>query len=388
MKLVQFLRPLFLVALGLHGLLLFIPTGESDPAVIEDIALDERPESDDADLLAAPPVPGNLPVPDPNVSTKTAPAGATANPAQTRVTARAATTPARPATRARPPVAPRGAPRATPRATPNTANTDEDTTANSTTDADSSESSQTNSTATDNNQQTAANGSGLPDLSGQQAENNDASEENASAGSDPTGGSRLTELASGVIRDFPDAVATLEALVAAFDKSLTYSEIKTTDESAQRSRDQWTANLQQQANTSSPESIDITEISDALQITYPLQVSENLLLEDELKEHLNGREISVCLEEEPSNAEVGILFDAQGDPAEEPTILRSTGYMLLDEEIKARVMAPESLPSGSPLASGLASALSRRSSAYILEVSVNYDKQSCVSLSDLQKQGE
>ncbi|MEO0885352.1 MAG: hypothetical protein AAFY54_05390, partial [Cyanobacteria bacterium J06648_10] len=160
------------------------------------------------------------------------------------------------------------------------------------------------------------------------------------------------------------------------------------DESAQRSRDQWTANLQQQANTSSPESIDITEISDALQITYPLQVSDNLLLEDELKEHLNGREISVCLEEEPSNAEVGILFDAQGDPAEEPTILRSTGYMLLDEEIKARVMAPESLPSGSPLASGLASALSRRSSAYILEVSVNYDKQSCVSLSDLQKQGE
>ena len=385
MKLVQFLRPLFFVALGLHGLLLFIPTGETESAVIEDIALDERPESE-TNLLAAPPTLGSLPVPDPNVSSRasirTAPAGATAKPAPTRVATRAATparsaASARPSARTRPPVALRGA--------PNTNNTNEDKAENqnnnSSTETDSSESSQNNSSTPNNAQQTAANQSSLPDLLVQQAEQNESDgRPEGNVGGDTTNVSRLTALASSAIRDFPGAVESLEALVAAFDKSLAYNEAETMNERAKRSRDQWTANLQQQANTSSPESVAITEISDAFQISYPIQVSEDLLLEEDLKEQLSGREVSVCLEKDPSNAEVGVFFDAQGNVVDEPTILRSTGYLLLDEEVKAMVVNARSLPPGNLLASPQ----NRRSNAYILEVNVNYDKESCVSLSDLR----
>lgn len=372
MKLVQFLRPLFFVALGLHGLALFIPTGDSDPAVIEDIALDEQPESS-ASSSAAPPVPGSLPVPDPNVSTGTASTAAKAKPTPARTAAaqtanRSAAV--RPAPRARPPVAPRRSPNANSAET-NSADNDRSTDADTPSD---------DTSATNDDQSANANQSGLPDLSAQQPDV-DANDDSTQQEENDADNSRLAVLVGGVIRDFPDAVASLEALLVVFDKSLSYDEAKTTDESAKRSRDRWKSTLEQQANNSIPEAIAITEVPDAIQISYPLKASENLLLEDDLKEHLSGREFSICLEEEPSKAEVGVVFDAQGSPVEAPTIIRSTGYMLLDEEIKAAVANLENMPSSSPLPS----VQNRRSNAYILEANVSYDESACVSLESLRK---
>ncbi|MEL6882442.1 MAG: hypothetical protein AAFP09_18095, partial [Cyanobacteria bacterium J06607_10] len=86
MKLIQIIRPLFFVAVGLHVLVLFVPVGASDPEVIEDVELSEL--SEDKKPAAAP---GPSPVPDPNVAA--APAAATA-------AKPAATTGRRPAARA------------------------------------------------------------------------------------------------------------------------------------------------------------------------------------------------------------------------------------------------------------------------------------------------
>ena len=77
---------------------------------------------------------------------------------------------------------------------------------------------------------------------------------------------------------------------------------------------------------------------------------------------------------------MGVLFDAQGELIAPPTILRSTGYMALDAEIKARLTAAEQWSNSHPLANRQ----TRRSNAYVVGVEVDYDGDACVSLTDLK----
>ncbi|MEL6606013.1 MAG: hypothetical protein AAFP20_22600, partial [Cyanobacteria bacterium J06614_10] len=98
-------------------------------------------------------------------------------------------------------------------------------------------------------------------------------------------------------------------------------------------------------------------------VTYPLEVSE-----------IPDRQpLSLCLEQEPHDAEIGVLFDADGDIVDRPTVIRSTGYSALNEQIQATVAAYEDFPSD------------RSSKAYNFEIEIEYDDEACVSLEDLKE---
>jgi hypothetical protein len=153
--------------------------------------------------------------------------------------------------------------------------------------------------------------------------------------------------------------------VSELSELLAYSEADTDDRSASQNRADWIADIQRQANVGTIESIEPTEISDLTEIAYPIEVSEQADME--------ARSLSLCLEKVPHNAEVGVLFDAQGDVADEPALLRSTGYAAINDEIIATVLGYEDFPPN------------RSSKAYLLEFDINYDAETCVSLEELKE---
>jgi len=163
-----------------------------------------------------------------------------------------------------------------------------------------------------------------------------------------------------VTRDLPKSLLDLASRL---DQSLTYSADNTDDASAQEARDAWRADIQKQANVGQIERMPPTEIAELTQIEYPIESS--------LKSE--GRSLRRCLTQDPKTAEVGVLFDSQGDVADEPRLLRSTGYGALNEEIKALVSAYDDFPSD------------RASKAYSFEVEVFYDSELCVTAVELQK---
>lgn len=362
MKLVQLARPLFLVALGLHALVLFIPTGdESETVVIEDVPFSEESESAEfsSKSLSAKEAPGDqlsdqLPDADSNAlvaASRKSPkpialppaaiATRTASPrAASTQSARRASSPANPSSNGVPnlPVGNTNLPSV----------------------RSPSESTQANATPANSSPSNRPPTNIIPDLSSQSDRPSATTAERATSPSIAT-----------LIANLAESVSVSKALlkeVSDLSKSLAYREKNTDDNSANQNRVDWKADIQRQANVGTVESLAPTEILGLTEIAYPIEVSKQA--------DMAGRSLSLCLEVEPHGAEVGVLFDSQGNIASEPSLIRSTGYDALNKEIIATIRSYQDFPPN------------RNSKAYLLEFEVDYDAKSCVSLKALKEQSE
>lgn len=369
MKLVKLIRPLFLVALGLHGLALFVPIGPQAETVIEDVDIADFDEETGLANRTENQLSGALPVPDPNVAAAgnaasklaakpAVPPPATASPAaRLRRPAAVAVRPAAP----RQPVA--AAPRvsvATPANSaaairppaPATSPTAADDASSSTSTEDSSSSDSFLSTVD------------LPGNADEAADNGSSSTNNEVNNEVNNETVTVAMLLAEVTQKLPEA---LKETVAILEESLTYSAEDTDDESAEKNRLAWTNKIQRQANIGSIEPIEPTESTALTQVNYPIESSQ------QSSALMRGRNLNVCLDTpKPGKAEIGVLFDASGDVVDQPELIRSTGYGAVDEEIKAIAATEEHFPRN------------RNSKAYSFEVEVKYDDDACVELSELK----
>ncbi len=354
MKLVQFIYPMFLVALGLHALLLFVPIGgAADPDVEEDVPLSDLSEQPTPDPAGA------LPVPDLNVFTEL-PDGTAVNPAIAPPPASSTGSSSAIRRRAAPRQSVASAPTRTttptnsPPARPDSADLAPVDGA-----APSAPSSSPNPPATN-----------LPDLSaGDQGSTESTSDESRSENAtveDTASPTAANEPASNLIASTSgEPPESLQRLAAAFAQALGYNPQGTDEASAERELTDWQASIRRQANVDGVENIEPTQIAELTQIRYPIESTEKA----------DGRPFSVCLEKEPHSAEVGILFDSQGQIAGEPKLIRSTGYSALNEEIMAAIAKYDGFPDG------------YQSKAYTFAVEVDYDADACVSLAELMPPG-
>ena len=111
------------------------------------------------------------------------------------------------------------------------------------------------------------------------------------------------------------------------------------------------------------ETLTATQVPEISAIRYPIENSQQP----------ERRAFQLCLEETPGEGEVGIIFDEQGEVSK-AEMLRSTGYMAIDQEILITVETDyRQFPAN------------RRAKAYTLPVTVEYDGNECVSLPTLRK---
>jgi outer membrane biosynthesis protein TonB len=177
-----------------------------------------------------------------------------------------------------------------------------------------------------------------------------------SQSNDPPSVASLVASASGKVSD------SLRSLSAFFTEGLIYSAEGTDEASARQKRDAWAADIQRQASGVGVENVELISIDEPVRIGYPLAAPKE------------GRSLNRCLDPVPGNAEIGVLFDAQGDLVEQPKIFRSTGYKALNDEIVATVASYDDFPAD------------RQSKAYRFEVAVEYDAVACVSLDALRRE--
>ncbi len=350
MKAIQFVYPMFLVALGLHASILFVPIGpnEPDPALIEeDVPLASMTEAPQPSKFGA------LPVPDPNVTTGTAQIGTVPLPALFKP-ARVTTQPVPPPTAV--------AIRTAPPPSPTTPSTGTGTSANSSMPVSTPT---TTASPVPNEPVSTPNmpRSGLPDLTtGQEEEavasnsgTSNAANSNSVSIADPPSLSNLVASAQ------TDASSFLAALLEDLSDGLTYRPENADELSAQRNLEEWKTNFSQQANAAQIENVEPIFVTD-IELAYPIESAEMM----------NGGSLSVCLDESPNNAQIGLLFGSDSELVGSPTLIQSTGYDTLNLEVSALIMKANNLPDN------------RASKAYVYDVSVNYDAETCVSLKALK----
>ena len=357
MKFVKLLRPLFLVALGLHGLALFLPVGgASETAEIE--AAEETRLAREAELSKTGDVPGQLPVPDPNVAAGGAIAGVAPILANRASAPAVAPTPAvQPA-----PTATRSAPLAV--AVPGAAAARARPTAGG-----AGSSSTTSPTAPPSEPANSSPPLALPDIeSADTSDRTDTVSANTTpANEDATDSSQIStqsgeDLIASAIKQLPDS---LKALMDRWADALTYSQKGTSDRNAKAAQSEWTDKINSQASGTrlDRQVLEPEQIENFANVSYPIESS------------LRDREQSfrICLEQPPSTpAEIGILFDSQGEIVGELELIRSTGYKAINDEAIATVKTSKNLPDN------------RVSKAFIFEVTIDYEKESCTRLSDLK----
>ena len=416
MKIVQFIHPMFLAALGLHAALMFVPVGSDAESELieEDVPLAELTED------ASRAVPSRLPALDPTVNSDAATADSTAKTATQKsaktaaeIAANATSTgrvpPRRPAPRkvvaAGTPaqITPTGNVRPAGPTTPPTSNsspaaplttntndvttpvvnnppatetpsnvntTARNTTAGNITDAETIDTITADATTTDaatTNAATAdtetvtetvdANAGLIGANSGSEAERN-----HTTSGTQIQGESdRLASLVEPAAKKI-EAPNELRDLVLRLAQGLQYQPEGTDDAIAADMREKWIDRISPLASRAT-----------AIERIEPIVVSGQKLAYPMASSVLRkGRSLDVCLDRTPSTAEVGLLFNARGELALEPTLLRSTGYPALNTEVLELFKEAENLPSD------------RSSKAYIFEIGMDYDKDKCVNLDELQ----
>lgn len=391
MKLVKLLRPLFLVALGLHGLALFLPLGgasEMASEIAEEEAAKETIAPGEETLLT----PEKLPVPDLNVAANGTANKATSVPASTSVLAPVAirqptsvVQPRRAAMSA--PLAmavpPASAPRTTPRNTPKVGSLPSGVMATplyesrldeARLDESGLDESGLGKTGLDEAETgpvaDAASSSPPLELS-VLPEEESADEPDSSL--QPRKGARSL-IASALIQ-LPDS---LKALMQRWAIALDYNPKGTDDSSAKTARDKWTDKINSQASRNSMGRLEPGSIEDFARLSYPIEAS----VRD------RKQSFRVCLEQSPGPVEVGVLFDSQGKIVGEPELIRSSGYSAVNEEAIATVetlfeTTVETTVETTPeLAERLPN--NRLSKAFVLEIPVDYDSRACVKLADVK----
>lgn len=390
MKVIQFINPMFLTALGLHTSLLFVPLGgEPEPALIEeDVPLAEL--SKEQSTTTSDPLLKS----DPKAATETAAKASSESdaqvppkrvpprkvPPQAVVVPRSSPAPVATVTRSVGTVATAGnASRAgsasysglnrTPYRTAGTNNrsaaaTSSASRSNETRVATNSSTFVLPDLSESNNAQTSANrGAGdlpaiAPNASASNASTPNASTPNASAPNESAGTRILSDLLASVNTEIPDS---LDSSWADLTNLITYSAEGTDDESAQKKLDAWKAEISRQANTAQIENVELIAVSEPL-LAYPIKSLKSWA----------GRSLSVCLEQAPHTAEVGLLFDSRGELVGKPELIRSTGYAALNTEVVTLLTAAENFPEN------------RESKAYVYSAVVDYNEEACVSLESLQ----
>ena len=357
MKFVKLLRPLFLVALGLHGLALFLPMGGASETAEIDVA-EETSLAEETALGEAGTVPGQLPVPDPNVTAGGAVAGATPILANRASTPTIAPTPAAQPT----PAATRSAPlaMAVPGAATARARPAAGAAENSSTAAPAAPSSEPANSSPPLELPTVA-ATDTSDRTDTVSANTTPANENATDSSQTTAQADEGLIAS-AIKQLPDS---LKALMNRWTTALTYSPKGTSDRNAKTAQSEWTDKINSQASglSTSQQILAPESVEDFTKVSYPIESS----VRDQ------EQSFRVCLDQPPSTpAEVGILFDSQGEIVGEPALIRSTGYKAINEEAIATVESSENLPSN------------RASTAFVFEVAIDYDQEACAKLSELK----
>ncbi|MEO0532946.1 MAG: hypothetical protein AAF215_03675 [Cyanobacteria bacterium P01_A01_bin.123] len=132
--------------------------------------------------------------------------------------------------------------------------------------------------------------------------------------------------------------------IAELQENYTYNPNGTTEEEAQSNLAAWVAAVQ--TVSEDPELQPSEPI--ALPIEYPL---------------------SSCLSPSPSNAKVGVMLNVGGELAEEPTLLKSTGYLGLDRLAVSQVVETTQAEDFPAI---------ENFSALLFEVPVQYDAENCV----------
>ncbi len=385
MKFVKLIRPLFLVALGLHGLALFLPIGEAaktaDVKLSEDAVLTKRSS----------PSPKKLPAPDLNVATeKTASSGAFSSVLSPTIARQAApitmATRSGSATRSAPLAAavpdavathvmPTGSSPNSPNGPNAPASSFPPVSPASTSDAAAADSAIRDSAIRDSAIRDSAIASSPSSIPTQTSANENSTgpqasnplEQSAEEIAEPN-----RNLIASSTRQLPDS---LKALMNRWAIALTYNPKGTDDSSAKTAQSKWMDKINAQASGIGVGSLDSKILEPKLvkafaQVSYPIESS---VRDDEDSPPENRKQsFRVCLDQPPSFAEVGVLFDSQGEIAGEPHLIRSTGYLAINEEAVATVEAAKNFPED------------RLSKAFIFEVKVDYDPKSCVKLLDLK----
>ncbi|MEM9162548.1 MAG: hypothetical protein AAGC54_05705 [Cyanobacteria bacterium P01_F01_bin.4] len=334
MRVPKSIYPMFLLALGLHVGLLFIPiSGSSDEVVPapdpegETISVTRIPTEDGKTTSAA-------------ANPAASPQTAAAKPAQ-------ASRPAQPATRQS------GTPR---------------------TNAQQGE--QSNRQA--NGDANRANGRN-PQGGNRNAANRDVDEELANLGNasppPPPPSSRETPPANATPPSSPQEPLTLaallekakrpvpeqlRALLALFSTAYNYQAGQTNDAAETQARDSWLAGIRDRTGlTLEPEPLE-----KPVKIPYPLEREDSFL--QKYGDYEYDLDFVVCLKEAPQPAVVGIAFDQAGAIADEaPIILRGTGYEFLNQEALERVKQYEDFP------------LDKAQKAYTIDVEIDHDDERC-----------
>ncbi|MBD0269175.1 MAG: hypothetical protein ICV77_12890, partial [Cyanobacteria bacterium Co-bin8] len=130
-------------------------------------------------------------------------------------------------------------------------------------------------------------------------------------------------------------------------QALAYNATGTTSEEAAAARQAWIASAQAQ---SADPTLDVTE---------PIEVPVTY----------EGR---VCLSPEPVDGVIGVWVKPDGTLGDDPALLKSTGYGLLNEQAASAIAASNFPESGAP-------------AAYEFTVKVNYDSESCIDREQILK---
>lgn len=346
MKIAKFIYPMLLVALGLHGLALFVPIGGASESAPEEVVIDNIDASAGAADEA---MPGPLPVPDLNVSTGTAKAtgGDTDNIAPTTFSA------VRPALRAATSITPRSAaprPVTMSRSVPNNSQPSAPPITTSSVSSDS---------------RAVSSAAEIPALPPRDP---DADRPGRSSANDATANNAISSAVDGnttARNSATRAIATISEALKKFQADLSqeiaYNPEHTDTEGAANRRDQWLSSINQQASAATIEALEPASALEIAKLAYPIRESKQP----------DRHSFKLCLDQPPHDAEIGILFDSQDKISRTPEIIRSTGYAALNNEILAAIATYDKFPT------------ERASKAYTLNVKVEYSEAECVSLPKL-----
>lgn len=372
MKFAKLLRPMFLVALGIHALALFLPMGDASETV--EVKNAEEKLTEGTSLST----PGRLPVPDPNVTAAgdlpaavSAPVGLFGSPFSALP---AASKPPVPASQ---PLAPaRSAPLAA--AVPNPASAVSAVRPNAAASSPSVNSPPALPAAAQNEAVNnlppltlsdlgSANGSDAAsqmDSDSVEVPVTEGSTEIATLSSPSEASTNEAQpnqsLIASALTQLPDS---LKALMNKWAIALAYSSKNTSDRSAKANASKWTDKINAQAGDIGVSNLEPLKVEDFTSVSYPIEPAERE----------NKQSFRVCLEQPPGAAEVGVLFDAQGEIISEPELIRSTGYAVVNNKLITAIKSAEDLPND------------RQLKAFIFEVAVDYDADVCTSLSELKK---
>ncbi len=200
----------------------------------------------------------------------------------------------------------------------------------------------------------------LPSNNNQAANNSNQAANNSSTNTSPTSRDSdtgqtpptLVALKQGAqSREVPNL---LQEILARLQHSVRH----TTEPEMEEIQKTWLTTLSEQTGLEISET---KELDEAIEISYPFIDNDD------------GRRFLSCLTPVPEKGLVGVMVDADGAIATEPTLLRSSGYAFLNDIALEKIQDYTDFPE------------ENASTAYTVNVDVDYNQDTCVDLAKLTK---